>query len=43
MCKHTELAKVKELGVKLLAFGFASFFCGPERWWNLFEPWLAVV
>eukprot|EP00439_Symbiodinium_sp_Y106_P008297 s11613_g1.t1 len=23
---------IAELGVKLLAFGFVSFFCGPERW-----------
>ncbi|CAE7497195.1 Scn11a, partial [Symbiodinium necroappetens] len=34
---------IAELGVKLLAFGFASFFCGPERWWNLFDFFIILV
>ncbi|CAE6966172.1 Cacna1h [Symbiodinium sp. CCMP2456] len=34
---------IAELGVKLIAFGFASFFCGPERWWNLFDFFIILV
>ncbi|CAE7946951.1 unnamed protein product [Symbiodinium sp. KB8] len=31
---------VLELLMKLLAHGARQFFCGSERWWNLFDMWL---
>ncbi|CAK9080856.1 unnamed protein product [Durusdinium trenchii] len=32
-----------ELSVNLYAQGFSSFFCGRERWWNLFDLLIIVL